>query len=210
MRPQAQAPNNFVPSMVASSDGKVLTGTVLSVDEIMWRAIAQIIPAEEYTTREEYLKVWSSPHFRTVVSKSSDELQRRALDPLIANFGKPTQEVHRAILRVYRDIHDQPLPMAPQTGPANQAPQIIQGNDYATYNSGDPDVRYKCSRCRLKHRNSDPCDRFMNEFDVRMMLDQLRNVPPANTEPQKVKAAETYLRDKLKKISAARRAAEVI
>jgi hypothetical protein len=85
-----------------------------------------------------------------------------------------------------------------------QPPHIIQGYEYATHSPGDPNV--KCPRCKLKHHISEPCDRFMNEFDVRMMLDQLRNVPPASTEPQKIRVAETYLRDKLKKISAARRA----
>jgi hypothetical protein len=192
--------------MVASSERNVMTGAALSIDEIMWLAIAQIIPAQESATREEYYNVWSTPNFRRVLSKPSEEFQRRALDRLIDNFGKPTQEVHRAILRTYRDVYEHSLPMTQQPGPPDQALQATQGNDYATYNSGDPNVRYKCSRCRLKHRTSDPCDRFMNEFDVRMMLDQLRNLPPANTDPQKIMIAETYLRDKLKKISAARMA----
>jgi hypothetical protein len=181
----------------------VYTGAALPMDERVRRAIARIIPIQESATREDYFRVWSTPRFQIVLSNPSEDFQRRALDPIIANYGKPTQEVHRAILRAHREIYEQPLPMPPQ-GLAIQPPHIIQGYEYATHSPGDPNV--KCPRCKLKHHISEPCDRFMNEFDVRMMLDQLRNVPPASTEPQKIRVAETYLRDKLKKISAARRA----
>jgi hypothetical protein len=89
--------------------------------------------------------------------------------------------------------------------------QFIEENSHMEVSpSGPPDAdrKAKCPHCRSQHSSAEPCDKFMNELEIRIMLDQLKSIPPASSSLNNIKVAETYLRDKLLKISAARKASQ--
>jgi hypothetical protein len=84
-------------------------------------------------------------------------------------------------------------------------PPVLQPMPYIEGQFGDGNGKPRCFRCRLGHTNEEPCDRFMNEFDLRVMLDQLRDLPPLASGGHKVRVAETFLRDRLRRVGEMKR-----